>query len=242
MSLSRVDAFVRVGVTGIGPVLDSLQTLEGIFGTQDILTDILHRAAVPIRNEYRAAAKTHDATGNLAKSTRIKTKRYPSGTAIAVTGPAQTGSQGATGSTPSGKHAWLVEFGSKGRRSPSQRGTRKTYVNVHTMINRRMTAHSRLEDSEKFRSRGAGYYFLMSSWREPTRQARAGRGYSHDFLPEKNGKSRVFTLKAGETYGEMPAYHLMENAIRARAGQSQNIVRSGIIDAINNSLARRLAT
>lgn len=242
MSLTRVDAFVRVGVEGIGPVLDNLQTLEGIFNTQDILTDILHRAAVPIRDEYKAAAKTHDATGNLAKSTRIKTKKYPSGTAIAVTGPAQTGTQGATGTAPSGNHAWLVEFGSKGRRSPSQRGTRKTYVNVHASINKRMTLHSRLEDSEKFRSRGAGYYFLMSSWKEPTRQARAGRGYTHDFLPSKNGKPRVFTLKAGETYGEMPAYHLMENAIRSRAGQSQNIIRSGIVDAINRSLAGRLGT
>lgn len=242
MSLARVNAFVRVGVVGIGPVLDSLETLAGIFAARDILTDVLHRAAVPIRDEYRNSAKSHDATGNLARSTRIKTKQYASGNAIAVTGPQQTGSMGASGSQASGNHAWLMEFGSNGRRSPSTRGKRKTYVNVHTSINKRMTLHSRLEDSEKFHSRGAGYYFLMSSWREPTRQARAGRGYTHDFLPAKNDKPRVFTLKAGETYGAMPAYHLMENAIRARASQSQSIIRDGIIEAINNAIARRLAT
>lgn len=242
MSLARVDSFVRVGVEGIKPVLDNLETLEGIFGTQDLLADILRRAAVPIRDEYKNAALRHDATGNLAASTRIKAKKYPSGSAVAVTGPEQTGTQGATGERPSGNHAWLVEFGSKGRRSPSARGTRRTYVNVHTMINRRMTLHSRLEDSETFRNRSLGYYFLMSSWREPTRQARAGKGYTHDFMPAVNGKSRVYTLHPGETYGEMPAYHLMENAIRARAPESQSLIRNGIITAINNSLARSLST
>lgn len=241
MSLARADTFVRVGVVGIEPVVELLESLEGLFGSQDILTDILRRAAVPIRDEYRDGARRHDATGNLAASTRIKTKKYPNGNAVAVTGPRQTGSQGATGSVASGNHAWLVEFGSKGRRSPSARAARRTYINVHTMINKRMSVHSRLEDSEKFRSRGAGYYFLMSSWREPTRQARAGRGYTHDFLPATNGKPRVFTLRAGETYGEMPAYHLMENAIRARAAQSQTIIRNGIITAINDSIARRLS-
>lgn len=240
MSLARAEAFVRVGVEGIKPVLDTLETLEGLFRTQDILTEILRRAAVPIRNEYRNSARRHDATGNLAASTRIKTKKYANGNAVAVTGPRQTGSQGATGSVPSGNHAWLVEFGSKGRRSPSSRGERKTYINVHRMINKRMSLHSRLEDSEEFRRRGKGYYFLMSSWKEPTRQARAGRGYTHDFLPAKGGKPRVFTLQAGETYGAMPAYHLMENAIRARASQSQSIIRNGIISAINDSITGRL--
>jgi hypothetical protein len=74
-----------------------------------------------------------------------------------------------------------------------------------------MTRVATLEDSDKFKARSKGYYFLMSSWREPTRQARAGRGYTHDFLP--NGG--VFTLQPGETYGAMPGYHLMENTIAA---------------------------
>lgn len=242
MSLAAAEAFVRVGVEGIGPALDNLKTLEGIFGTQDILVDILRRAALPIRDEYRNSARRHDATGNLAASTRVETRKYKNGNAVAIAGPQQTGTQGATSEVPSGNHAWLVEFGSNGRRSPSARGKRKTYINVHQSINKRMSLHSRLEDSEKFRSRGAGYYFLMSSWKEPTRQPRAGKGYTHDFLPEKNGRTRVFTLKAGETYGEMPAYHLMENAIRARASRSQAIIRSGIISAINDSLGRRLGT
>lgn len=241
MSLAQANAFVRVGVEGIGPVLDNLLTLEGVFRTQDILEQILRRAAVPIRDEYRAAARSHDATGNLWRSTRIKTKNYGNGNAVAVTGPAQTGSQGATDQRPSGNHAWLVEFGSNGSRSPSARARRRTYVAVHTLINRRMTVANRVEDSEVFRSRGVGYYFLMSSWKRPTRQARAGRGYTHDFMPAVNGKPRVYTLKPGETYGAMPAYHLMENSIRARASQSQAIIRNGIITAINDAVGRGLS-
>lgn len=236
MSLSRAEAFVRIGVTGVQPILDTLQTVAGTMSAGATLERVLRRAAVPIADGYRAAALRHDATGNLARSTTIKTKTYRPGVSVAVAGPRHTGSAGASGSMASGNHSWLVEFGSNGRRSPSTRGTRKTYVNVHQSINMRMTRVATLEDSDKFKARSKGYYFLMSSWREPTRQPRAGRGYTHDFLP--NGG--VFTIHPGEDYGAMPAYHLMENTIAARRTEVQGIIRNGLIDAINTAVAGAL--
>jgi hypothetical protein len=236
MSLARVDTFIRVGVTGAQPLIETLENIAGALAAGDALERILRRAARPIVNTYRAAALRHDATGNLAASTTSKTKTYRPGVSVAIAGPRHTGSQGATGDQPSGNHSWLVEFGSNGRRRPSSRGTRKTYVNVHQMINRRMTAVARLEDSDDFAKRARGYYFLMSSWKEPTRQARAGKGYTHDFLP--NGG--VFTVHPGEDYGAMPGYHLMENTINARRTEVQGIIRNGLITAINDSIARAL--
>lgn len=230
-NLLRAESFINVRLSGVGPMIDTLDLLMGAFAKQDILVKILERAAIPIRNEYKKKALTHDATGNLAKSTTIKTKKYPSGNAVAIAGPRQTGSQGATGKVASGNHAWLVEFGSDGRRKPSTRN-KKTYISVHKMINRKMTLHAVLEDSEKFAKRSRGYYFLMSSWKEPTRQPRAGKGYPHDFLPDGG----VYTLHPGETYGAMPGYHLMENTIKTKASQVQSILRSGIIDAINDAV------
>jgi hypothetical protein len=235
-NFGRAQAFIRIGVEGIRPILETLENVAGVLSAGESLERVLERAARPIRDTYRAAALRHDATGNLAKSTTIKTKTYRPGVSVAIAGPRHTGSQGATGSQASGNHSWLVEFGSNGRRKPSSRGTRKTYVNVHEVINRRMTKVARLEDSDKFARRSRGYYFLMSSWREPTRQARAGRGYTHDFLPDGG----VFTLHPGEDYGAMPGYHLMENTISARRSQAQTIIRNGLIDAINTAIAGSL--
>jgi hypothetical protein len=236
MSLARAEAFVRVGVTGVQPILDNLEIVAGTMAAGATLEQILRRAAIPIRDGYRAAARVHDATGNLERSTTIKTKTYRPGVSVAIAGPRHTGREGATGTVASGNHSWLVEFGSNGRRSPSSRGTRKAYVNVHQSINMRMTRVAALEDSDKFKARSKGYYFLMSSWREPTRQARAGRGYTHDFLPDGG----VFTLQPGQTYGAMPGYHLMENTIAARRTQVQGIIRNGLIDAINTAVAGAL--
>lgn len=236
MSLTRAQAFVRVGVEGVQPVLDTLQNVVGVLSAGDTLERVLRRAAVPIRDTYRAAALRHDATGNLAASTTIKTKTYRPCVSVAIAGPRHTGNMGATGDQPSGNHSWLVEFGSNGRRMPSGRAKRKTYINVHQSINMRMTKVATLEDSDKFANRSRGYYFLMSSWRERTRQPRAGRGYTHDFLPGGG----VFTLRPGEDYGAMPAYHLMENTIAARRTQVQGIIRNGLIDAINNAVSGSL--
>jgi len=239
-NLATAISFVRLRIDdrSINLLRDTLQDLQGVFDSQRTLEDILRQAGRPIQSAYKNGLRAHDATGNLSASTRIKTKRYSaSGVAIAVVGPVQTGREGATQDRPSGNHAWLFEFGSNGRRSPSTRSTgRKTYVNVHQLVNRRMRLAARLEDSDTFASRGRGYYFLMSSWKEPTRQRRAGKGYSHDFLPGK----KVYTLQAGETYGAMPAYSLMQNSIRSQASRAQSIIRSGLIDAINRTVGARL--
>jgi hypothetical protein len=236
MSLARADSFVRVNITGIKPMLDTLENVASAAASGETLRRVLRRAAVPIRDGYRDAALTHDATGNLAASTTIKPITYRPGVSVVVVGPRHTGSMGATTEVPSGNHSWLVEFGSNGRRSPSTRGRRKTYINVHQRINQRMTRVARLEDSDDFANRSKGYYFLMSSWREPTRQARAGKGYPHDFLP--GGK--VYTLHPGETYGAMPAYHLMENTIRSRRSTAERILREGLVNAINAAVAGAL--
>jgi hypothetical protein len=234
--MTKADAFIRIGVKGIKPVLDILDTVAGAASYGKTLEEVLKKAAVPIRDGYKAAALTHDATGNLAASTTIKTKTYRPGVSVAIAGPRHTGSSGATTELPSGNHSWLVEFGSNGRRSPSSRGKRKTYINVHKKINKKMTQVATLEDSDDFAKRSQGYYFLMSSWREPTRQARAGKGYTHDFLPGGG----VYTLQPGKTYGAMPAYHLMENTVKAKRAQSEKIIRDGLIDAINKAVAGAL--
>jgi hypothetical protein len=100
-----------------------------------------------------------------------------------------------------------------------------------------MTVHARLEDSEKFAKRSRGYYFLMSSWHEPTRQPRRGKGYPHDFLPDIGKGPRVYTLHPGETYGAMPGYGLMQKTIAAQSANVRNILRSGIVDAINDTIS-----
>jgi hypothetical protein len=236
-------SFVRVRITGVEPMIDTLRNLATVFEAGDVMRTVLRRAAVPIRDGYRSRALAHDATGNLAASTTIKTKRYPSGTVVAVAGPRHTGSAGATAAAPSGNHSWLVEFGSKGRRSPQNRGKRKTYVNVHKHINTRMTLHKKNVDSKKFEKMGSGYYFLMSSWKSPTRQARAGKGYTHDFLPaDSKGRPRPYTLKAGATYGEMPPLNLMRDTISSVGSTSESIIRDGIVNAINSRLAARLSS
>jgi hypothetical protein len=233
------EMFIRVGVTGVKPMLDTMLNVMTAVERADNLRKIALRAAKPLEQSYRTKALHHDCTGNLAASTRTKSKTYKgTGIGIAVVGPEQTGNEGATGDRPSGNHAWLVEFGSGARQPGTQ--NRKTYVNVHQLINRRMRVAARLEDSEAFARRSAGYYFLMSSWFEPTRQARAGRGYPHDFLPAKNNKPRVFTIHPGETYGAMPALGLMQQSISDSASRVSGILRAGIIDAINAAVTRAL--
>lgn len=228
--------FVRVALLGLGPMLDTLDNVMTKFQRQDALAKILVDAGQPIKKEYKRLALVHDATGNLAKSTTHKTVKYPSGNVAVVVGPRHTGSSGATSTVASGNHSWLVEFGSNGRRAPSSRGKRKTYISVHKMINRKMTTHAHFVDSDKFKKMNRGYYFLMSSWRNPTRQARAGKGYTHDFLPDGG----VFTIHPGETYGAMPGLHLMEKTITAKGSQARSIAMKGIVDAINTALGGKI--
>lgn len=229
-------SFVRVRITGVSHMVDTLKNIASEMESARILRPILRRAGLPIRDGYRARALMHDATGNLAASSDIKTKVYRPGIAVAVAGPRHTGNVGATADAPSGNHSWLAEFGSHGSRKPGARGKRKTYVNVHKSINKRMYLHAKKVDSKVFEKMGRGYYFLMSSWRNPTRAARAGKGYTHDFLPGGG----AFTLKSGETWGAMPALHLMRDTISAVGPTSQAILRDGLVDAINARLASRL--
>lgn len=225
--MTKADAFVRVRLEGLGPVVDTLETVVGTMKSGELTLPIVRRAAEPIRRSYRDKAKAHDVTGNLYKSVKVKSKLYKSGIAVAIAGPEHTGTMGATGEKPSGNHSWLVEFGSNGRRSPKTRGKRKTYINVHKLINRRFKLVARLEDSDKFEKRSRGYYFIMSSFNEPTRQAKKGSGYPHDFF---------MALAPGETYGAMPALGLMQKTIAERKSEVSSILRDGLIKAIIDSL------
>lgn len=227
--MTKADAFVRIRMEGLGPIVDTLENAVGVLKSGELTLPIVRRAAEPIRKRYKEKAKAHDVTGNLYKSTKIKSKLYKaSGVAVAIAGPEHTGTKGATGDVASGNHSWLVEFGSNGRRRPKTRGKRKTYINVHKLINKRFKLVARLEDSEKFENRSKGYYFIMSSEKEPTRQARKGSGYPHDFF---------MALKPGETYGAMPPLKLMQNTISEKKSEVNSILRAGLIKAISDSLS-----
>lgn len=216
-ALERTKGFVSIKTEGARDLARQLLAAAGIYGPK-ALRDAVKSASRPIAMEYKArvrrplAAGSSGATGNLAKSVRTDTKSYDNdNVAVAITGPASTGNRGADDETGSGNHSWLVEFGS-GPRRPGTQG-RRTYINTHQKINRRFTSSGTMND-EEFRRRGRGYYFLMGSINERTRQAGAGKGYSHDFVPDGKGGTRPFVLQAGETYGAMPAYHVMENTIK----------------------------
>jgi hypothetical protein len=236
------EAFARVKVTGVREILAVFDNVIAAMDRAEVLEKIVKKAAEPVRHDYAIIASRHDQTGNLAKSTTIKTKKYKYA-AVAIAGPRQTGKMGATNDVPSGNHSWLFEFGSHGARTPGT-AKKKAYINVHKSINGKMTIHRRLEDADRFHRRSSGYYFLMSSFLEPTRLARRGKGYSHDFLPAgANGNSKIhpFTLHPGQTYGAMPAYHVMEDVILANRKEVSDLLRSGLIDAVNTHLLKSLS-
>jgi hypothetical protein len=60
---------------------------------------------------------------------------------------------------------------------------------------------------------GRGYYFLMGSKKERTRQAKMGVGYPHDFGSDAPGEMHPVALKPGETIRPMPAQNLMQKTI-----------------------------
>lgn len=227
------NAFVRIGMSGMD------ETLRKFYEIADSVSyaekkEAVRRASRPILDGYREKARQIEATGNLYKSTKTLDRKYRNGDiAVAVTGPEQTGNAGATNKRASGNHAWLVEFGSKPRKPGSQ--NRRAYVNVHQSINGRMSRHS-TDTDEQFSRRGAGYYFLMGSINEPTRQARMGRGYTHDFMRKPgDDKMRPMTLHPGETYGAMPGSHIMQRTIQQKAGQVRSILEGELIQLINRA-------
>jgi hypothetical protein len=196
-------------------------------GEPKALESAVKKAGEHIKRGYRA--KIRNATGNLSKSVYIKTKTYDAA-AVAIVGPRQTGTGRGTEEGGSGNAAWLFEFGS-GVRKPGTKG-RRTYINVHQMINGKMVRHSSANDKQ-FANMSKGYYFLMGSINEATRQAGMGKGYPHDF-GVSDGKMHPITLHPGETYGAMPASHAMEKTISEQQGAVFNTLRA----AIQNTLDR----
>jgi hypothetical protein len=222
-ALEALKQFAVIRTSGVSDLVKELERLAGA-AAPEALKGIVLKAARPIENAYRASAKQHEATGNLAESVTHKTKVYPRAV-VAVIGPKQTGNRGGLAS---GNHAFLVEFGSGPRRPGTE--NRRTYVNVHQMINRRMHRHSSAND-QQFAAMGAGYYFLMGSINEPSRQGGGKPGYSRDFMLGKDGKSgrqHPIVLHPGETLAPMPAYHLMENAVKSNEATVAAILRSSL--------------
>ena len=226
-NLDAANKFIHINMVGWEDLIKSLQAIYDNVDPQR-LRNLMRKAAGPVKTGYKAAALMHDATGNLAASTSIKTKAYDRAV-VAVAGPENTGSSGASADRPSGNHAWLVEFGSE-RRRPGTKG-RRTYINTHKSINNRMQSH-RVMDAGTFEKQSRGVYFLMGSKNEPTRQARMGKGYTHDFMVDSDGSMHPMTIGPGETYGGMPALGLMQNVIRAVTPKSQDIIANGIANII----------
>jgi hypothetical protein len=224
---SLAEGFVSVRMDGVREMAEKLEKLAKEVGEPKALENAVKKAAGHIERGYKS--KVGNATGNLARSTKIKTKVYEAA-AVAIVGPYQSGTGRSTDKQASGNHAWLVEFGS-GPRKPGSK-SRRTYVNVHQMINGKMRRHSSANDKQ-FANMSKGYYFLMGSRDEETRQARQGIGYPHDF-GYSNGKQHPIVLHPGDTYGAMPASHAMERTI----SESKDAVLSTLKNAIQNSLDR----
>lgn len=215
-----VEAFVNVQTAGAREVAKKLELMAIRAGKdpRGLLKKAVTLASKPIRDGYKK--KVRNVTGNLGKSivTREPKKKYD-GVTMAVTGPRVTGPVGADPELGSGNHAWLVEFGT-GRRKPGSQ-SRRAYVNVHQMINFRMQRAGTFNNSQ-FEKMGKGYYFLMGSKNERTRQAKMGSGYPHDFMSDAPGEMHPYTLQPGETYAPMPAQHPMERTIAENSSQVLN--------------------
>lgn len=229
------EGFVNVQTAGAREVAEELRRLAESIG-QDadrLLGEECMKAARVIQQRYKS--KVGNVTGNLAKSVRIKKKAYPAdGAVIAIVGPWQSGRAGSREGAESGNAAWLVEFGTS-RRKPGTKG-RRTYLNVHQMINMKMKRAGSF-NNDQFANMSKGYYYLMGSINEPTRQARMGSGYPHDF-GVSGGKMHPITLHPGETYGEMPAKHAMEQTIAETGSEVLNTLINGIQSKINGIIGQ----
>ena len=215
-----VEAFVNVRTAGAREVAKKLELMAIRAGKDPggLLKKAVAIASKPIRDGYKK--KVRNVTGNLGKSvvTRPPAKKYE-GVTVAVTGPRVTGPVGADPELGSGNHAYLVEFGT-GRRKPGSQ-SRRAYVNVHQMINFRMQRTGTFNNSQ-FEKMGKGYYFLMGSKNERTRQAKMGSGYPHDFASYSPGEMFPLTLQPGETYKGVEAQHPMERTIAENSSQVLN--------------------
>lgn len=227
-AVQRLGQFVNIRTAGVRDLVLRLQELGDVAVRQKVLKKCLSEAAVPIENSYRDKARAREATGNLADAVTNKFVGYDEG-AVVVVGPRQTGPVGSRPGRESGNHAFLVEFGT-GSRAPGTQG-RRTYINVHQRINRRMRRSGSF-DNDRFASMSRGYYFLMGSINEPSRQGQGKAGYSRDFAgPGPRGdqrKQHPITLRPGETIEPMPALGLMEKTINENAARSFSILKSAL--------------
>jgi hypothetical protein len=221
------NAFVTVKTAGIRELAEKLEMLGAKMGEPKALEKCVELAGEHIKKGYKS--KVNKVTGNLSKSVRIETKTYEAA-AVAIIGPWQSGSTGSTEQQASGNHAWWIEFGTDDRK-PGTKG-RRTYINVHQSINGKMRRHSSANNSQ-FANMSKGYYFLMGSKNEPTRQAGMGQGYPHDF-GYTDGKMHPIFLRPGETIPGFDAQHPMEKTISEQQGAVFNTLRA----AIQNSLDR----
>lgn len=234
-SKDSANAFVRVSMEGLEDVFERMRKL-GTAITAKQKADATKKASRPILDGYKELARRHEATGNLARSTKTITRDYRGGdVAVAVTGPEQTGPVGSTAKRASGNHAWLVEFGSGPRKPGSQ--NRRAYINIHQRINGKMHRHSSANDAQ-FSRMGRGYYFLMGSINEPTRQSGGRPGYSRDFMlgaDGRSGRQHPITLGPNDTIAPMPGLHLMQNTIDRKGSQVRAILESELISLINQA-------
>lgn len=221
------DGFVGIRVDGARELIKQLQGFVGVLESDEVMFNAVNEGAKIIEGSYRKRAQIHMATSNLARSVKIKKRKYDNDggpVAVAVVGPEYTGQMGAYGGRGSGNHAMLVEFGS-GPRRPGTQG-RRTYINVHQKINGRMgpmRRSTRMND-EQFARAGAGYYFLMGSLRERANQPAGRPGYSRDFADGPGPRQHPITLKPGDTIAPMPAMHLMRDAISAHRTNVYNAI------------------
>jgi len=225
--IESANQFVTIRTAGVRDLVAELRRRAGS-ATAPILKKIVKRAAMPIEKKYAELARNHTATGNLAASVTHEIKAYADGGVIAVVGPRQTGSVGSTDDARSGNHAWLVEFGTS-RRKPGSQG-RRAYINVHQAINGKMSRKGSFNNSQ-FEAMGRGYYFLMGSINEPSRQGSGRAGYSRDFMLGKDGRSgkqHPITLRPGETIAPMKPLKLMQKTIDGTAGQVLEALKAGL--------------
>lgn len=235
-ALDRAGQFVSIRTAGVRELVERLKAMAGQVESDSVLRAAVRKGSKIVADEYREMATRVMATGNLAASVRVFHRKYKNRSGgrahVEVIGPLQTGPVGTTASQASGNHAWLVEFGTD-RRRPGTKG-RRTYINVHQQVNRRMVLHPGISmNDEAFANAGRGYYFLMGSLYERANQPAGRPGYSRDFADGPGPRQHPITLKPGETIAAMPGQHIMEDVITATSGDVLRTLQGALVAAIN---------
>ena len=225
-SAQIADSFIIIQTAGAREFAKQLEVMALRAGQDPggLRAAAVKHAAKIIEDGYKS--RVHEVTGNLQKSVTTKIKQYE-GATVGIVGPRVTGAVGANQETGSGNHSWLLEFGT-GPRKPGSQG-RRTYVSVHQAINGKMRRAGTF-NNEQFERMGRGYYFLMGSINERTRQRRKGSGYPHDFGSYQPGEMFPVFLKPGESLAPMPAKAPMQKTI----SESSSAVLKALIDNMKN--------